>query len=380
MTAMKILHLFSDWKWTGPAEPTVSLCAALIAAGVDVTMAYRPTPIDYPDRTVGKEAGKANLKRFEGFRLNRYFSLKDWTFDIRAIRSYVKREKIDIVHTNLSHDHFTALLAFAFRGAGPQIIRSDHKRDGLENSPFMSRAFARTDGLVTYSKTIMERDITHFRFPRERTSVIPPGITPYRGPVDDLRPELGIAPDETVIGVIGRLKPDRGYDVILKAFKAVREKTGKAKLVIVGRSSQIENSIKKPLEELGIADHVVLAGYRVEDYFSMIAAFDIFVMMRAGSDGSARALREVMAMGKPAVVSDKGMLPELVEDGKSGFVAGTDPRVVAERITTLVTDNGLRKAFGDYAKEAAVTKWSYAAQADAMGRFYETLLSMGRRK
>ena len=36
---MKVLHLFSDWKWTGPAEPTVSLCAALTDAGIDVTMA-----------------------------------------------------------------------------------------------------------------------------------------------------------------------------------------------------------------------------------------------------------------------------------------------------------------------------------------------------
>ena len=71
---------------------------------------------------------------------------------------------------------------------------------------------------------------------------------------------------------------------------------------------------------------MVLAGYRLEDYFSVIAAFDLFVMMRAGSDGTARALREVMAMGKPAIVSDRGMLPELVRDGYNGYVAADERR------------------------------------------------------
>ena len=48
---------------------------------------------------------------------------------------------------------------------------------------------------------------------------MPPGVHIYEGPVADVRASLGIAPDELVIGVIGRLKPDRGYDRILGAFK-----------------------------------------------------------------------------------------------------------------------------------------------------------------
>ena len=103
----------------------------------------------------------------------------------------------------------------------------------------------------------------------------------------------------------------------LKAFRKVRDRMEHVKLVIVGRSSQVEESIKKPLIELGLEQDVILAGYRIEDYFSVIAVFDIFVMMSAGSDGTARALREVLGMGKPAIVSTQGMLPELVIDGQS---------------------------------------------------------------
>ncbi|MBA4418038.1 MAG: hypothetical protein C0392_09035 [Syntrophus sp. (in: bacteria)] len=379
MSTMKILHLFSDWKWTGPAEPALSLCEVLTRAGVDVTIAYRKTPIEFPERTVEKEARRRGLKCYDGFRLNRYFSAKDWLFDIQAVSSYVKEQGIDIVHTNLSHDHFTALLSLAFSRKKPLILRSDHKRDGLDASPFMSTAFRHTDGLVTYSRKIMDGDIERFRFPGERTCVIPPGITPYTGPVHDMKKELGIPPDERVIGMIGRLKPDRGFDVALKAFKLLLERVDKVKLVIVGRSSQIEKSIKQPLAELGIEKDVILAGYRIEDYFDMISTFDLFVMMRAGSDGSARALREVMAMGKAAVVSDRGMLPELVEDGKSGFVAKNDAHDLAEKIEAILTNSERKSAFEKHARQTAVEKWSYESQADRMREFYEKLLRMGRR-
>ena len=323
---MKVLQLFSDWKWTGPAEPVLSLCEALTKEGIDVTVAYRKTPIDFPERTMEKEVKARGIPYFDGFRLNRYFSAKDWLFDMKAISSYVAGEGVDIVHANLSHDHYTALFSLSFSTRRPLLVRTDHKRDGTPYNFFMGRAFGKTDGLVTYSKKIMAHDVRAFTFPGERTCVIPPGITPYQGPVKNLKKEFGIAEDEKVVGVIGRLKPDRGFDVILKAFKQVRDRVGKVKLVIVGRSSQIEKSVKEPLAELGLQNDVILAGYRVEDYFSVISTFDLFVMMRAGSDGSARALREVMAMGKAAIVSDKGMLPELVHDGISGFVAQSDAR------------------------------------------------------
>ena len=181
-----------------------------------------------------------------------------------------------------------------------------------------------------------------------------------------------------VIGVIGRLKPDRGYDVILNAFKLLRERVDLVKLVIVGRSSQIEESIRKPLAALGLERDVILAGYRLDDYFSMISTFDLFVMMRAGSDGTARALREVMAMGRPAIVSDLGMLPDLVEHGQDGFVVG-DASALAERMEQVLVDDALRARLGAAAKRKAVEKWDFEFQAGQIIAFYERLLSMGRR-
>ena len=55
---MRCLHLLSDWKWTGPAEPVVSLCESLERLGVDVSLAFRKAPADFRERTVEKEAAE----------------------------------------------------------------------------------------------------------------------------------------------------------------------------------------------------------------------------------------------------------------------------------------------------------------------------------
>lgn len=375
---MRVLHLLSDWKWTGASDPVVSLCEHLTAAGLDAQLAFRRAPDGFPERTVGKEVERRGINGYDGFGLSRYFSLGGWISDLRDIAGYAVKNGFHIVHTHLNHDHSIAAASLFATSKKPLLIRTDHKRDGLDRGFAMKRLLGRTDGLVAYSRRILANDVENFGYPQERTCVLPPGITVYTGPTEDLRGELGIKPLEKVIGVIGRLKPDRGFDVILKAFKLLRDRLEGIKLVIVGRSSQIEESVKKPVAALGLQNDVVLAGYRFNDYFSMISTFDLFVMMRAGSDGTARALREVMAAGKPAIVSDRGMLPELVEDGATGYVV-RDEKQLAKRMEEVLTNDEVRATMGEAAKRTAVEQWDFGIQAQRQIEFYEKLLSLGRR-
>jgi glycosyltransferase involved in cell wall biosynthesis len=375
---MRCLHLVSDWKWTGPAEPVVSLCEALKTTGVGARLAFRAPPPDYAERTIASEVAKRDVDVCGDFKLNRYFSVGDWLHDLRALGRYAVEERIDIVHAHLSHDHAEAALALFGMPQRPLLVRTDHKRDALDKGLLMKGLLRRTDGLAAYGQKIIDADIEHFGYPRKRTAVLPPGVRPFSGQLRNLKGSLGMAEDELAIGVIGRLKPDRGFDTILKAFKMVREHRDKVKLIIVGRSSQIEESVKKPLAALGLEKDVILAGYRLDDYFSMIFTFDLFVMMRAGSDGTARALREVMSMGRPAIVSDRGMLPELVRDGATGFVV-RDERELAARMEELANNDRLRADFGATAAKRATEEWDYGAQAQRLAEFYEGLMALGKR-
>jgi glycosyltransferase involved in cell wall biosynthesis len=154
---------------------------------------------------------------------------------------------------------------------------------------------------------------------------------------------------------------------LVKAIPAVR-------LLLVGHSSQMQQSVIEPLERLGISSHVVLAGYRMDDYRDVLACMDVFCLLTPGSDGTARALREAMAMGKPAVVTNKGMLPELVQEGATGFVVQEGPETLYHALMTLVKDERLRKAMGHAAYEMARREFRLERQAEEVEAFYQKIL------
>jgi glycosyltransferase involved in cell wall biosynthesis len=78
-------------------------------------------------------------------------------------------------------------------------------------------------------------------------------------------------------------------------------------------------------------------------------------------------------MGKPAVVTNKGMLPELVQDGATGFVVPEDPEAFYHALLTLVRDERLRKAMGKAAYEMAHREFRLERQAEEVEAFYQKI-------
>ena len=107
-----------------------------------------------------------------------------------------------------------------------------------------------------------------------------------------------------MIGMVARFQKYRRTEVFLEAVNRIIKEFPKIKVLLVGCSSQMNESVVKPMKKLGIERWVVLGGYQTEDYLDTLACMDIFVFLMAGSDGTARALRGAMAMGKPTIVAD----------------------------------------------------------------------------
>ncbi|MDI7259834.1 MAG: glycosyltransferase family 4 protein, partial [Thermodesulfobacteriota bacterium] len=116
------------------------------------------------------------------------------------------------------------------------------------------------------------------------------------------------------------------------------------------------------------------------DYLDTLACMDIFVFLMAGSDGTARALREAMAMGKPTIVADRGILPELVEDGVSGFVVKDTPETLADAALRLLRNPELRANMGKAAYEKAHREFRLDKQAEAVEAFYQEMIKIGKWK
>ena len=134
------------------------------------------------------------------------------------------------------------------------------------------------------------------------------------------------------------------------------------------------------MKRFGVEKWVVLGGYQTSDYLDTLACMDIFVFLMAGSDGTARALREAMAMGKPVIVANRGMLPELVEDGISGLVVNDTPDELARAALQLLRHPERRETLGKAAYQKAHRDFQLDSQVEAVERFYQEMIKLGKRK
>jgi len=180
--------------------------------------------------------------------------------------------------------------------------------------------------------------------------------------------------------MVARFQKYRRTEVFLEAVNTIVREFPNIKILLIGRSGQMEESVVKPMRRLGIEPWVVLGGYRTEDYIDTLACMDIFVFLMAGSDGTARALREAMAMGKPVVVADRGIMPELVEHGVSGLVVEDTPEALAEATLQLLRHPEGRAKMGEAAYQKAHQEFLLDHQVEEVEKFYQEMMILGQWK
>jgi glycosyltransferase involved in cell wall biosynthesis len=379
---MNILHLFSDWKWTGPAEPVLALCEELTRRGHSVTFAYRrpPKPVE---RSIESFVDQFAVTTTDQFRLNRYFSISDNPRDVLSLRRFIRENRIDVVNTHLAHDHVLAATALTGARNMAVLVRTDHKRDSIAPSLPSRVLLRRADGVITFSRKAQQHLTEKFKLPAARVCWVNPAIdTEKFNPqtaTRAFRKKWRLEESDVAVGVVARFQKYRKTDLFLEAVKRAVQRAPRLKAVLIGRSSQIEETVHKPVQQLKLQDHVVVAGYLTDRYMDGLASLDGFVFLIAGSDGTGRALREAMAMGKAVIANNVGMLPEMIEDGVSGLVFNDDPADLADKLVRIVQDHALRQRLGQAALERARAEFSLASQADRVEAFYRKLVESRKR-
>ena len=378
---MNVLHLFSNAKWTGPAEPVVSLCVALRGLGIAADLACSPNAGTSINKVV-ETARDRGIEPILRMSLSKHRNPVLNALDARTLAGLLTSRRYDVVHCHLDNDHRIAL-GPARRRSLP-LVRSSYYGEGFPNARALAKLLGRTKlmdawHIVEPSRRAFEHDAEVHGVPRERLSMVPVGVDTERfNPVRDTpdgRRWLGIPPGAFVVGIVARMQTHRRFEDLFRAVKQLVDAREDVHLVVVGRGTKQEDVGFRPVRELGLEDRVHFPGFiEGENYVGMLRSFDAKVFLVPGSDGTCRAVRECMAMARPAVVADRGMLAEIVDDGVNGIVCDGTPGALFESIRRLARDRALTRALGRAARDKVVAQFSLEVQGRAVADVYECLL------
>jgi glycosyltransferase involved in cell wall biosynthesis len=178
-----------------------------------------------------------------------------------------------------------------------------------------------------------------------------------------LKEVLGIQVDLPIVGTISFLRPEKGLDVLIDAVSLLQQKHPRVCCLIVGAGQERQRLVEH-IRQRKLEKDVVLAGFR-EDIPELLNLMDVFVLPSL-EEGMPQSLLQALAMERAVVASAVGGVPEIVEDGQTGFLVNPkDPLALAEKVGQLLRDPGQRKMFGqagrrvieqDYSMEAMVMK------------------------
>jgi glycosyltransferase involved in cell wall biosynthesis len=189
--------------------------------------------------------------------------------------------------------------------------------------------------------------------------------------IEQARAELGLSPGRRLIVGVGRLDPQKGFDVLIEA--AARLEGDPPPLTVVCGEGPDRPELEGRIRTLGAGDRVRLLGNR-RDTKAIIAAADAFCMPSRW-EGSPLALHEALAARRPIVASATGGIPELLAFGEAGLlVPAEDPAALATALTRLLEDADLAARLAARTEQAAAT-WPDATEtARRVADVYEELL------
>ncbi len=375
---MRILQLTSDWKWTGPAAPMLELLLALRRRGHEVWLACPPPPagastsLEARARAAGVDP-VLRLSRGRGVRWLRSAR------DARALRALLEARQVEIVHTWHTRDHVLALRAGAgLRRGAAALVRSQKSADPIPAVLWNRWLFGPgCDGLLCVAPDVA-RSNARLRGGRPLHGVfgaVNPDHFRPGPPAAALREALGLAAGQRVVGIVARAQRHRRFDLLLEAMARLAQLDPDARLLVIGRGTHLEETARNPARRLGIADRVVFAGYRGDDYADTLRLCDVFSLLVPGSDGGCRALLEAAACGIPAVTTRRGALPEIVVDGETGLHVDERPEALASAWAALLADPARRARMGVSARERALRCFTPERLAEAAEGLYREALT-----
>lgn len=183
---------------------------------------------------------------------------------------------------------------------------------------------------------------------------------------------LGFDPQRQLVGAVGRLSPEKGFDVLIEAAKELLNSGRPVDVVIVGEGDD-RSRLESLIVRRGLQDHVRLLGYRA-DTIERFQAFDVLALS-SYREGLPNVILEAMALGTPVVATAIAGVPKVITSGDNGLlVPPGDSRALAEGLRQVLDSDDLHRRLATAGRATIEQRFSFQYRMEKVARVYDEVL------
>lgn len=185
--------------------------------------------------------------------------------------------------------------------------------------------------------------------------------------------QLGFDEHSPLIGAVGRLSSEKGFDLAIKAVANLIQNGQDVNLVIAGEGDQ-RGSLEQLISDLGVGEHVRLLGY-CSDTIKLFQAFDLFVLS-SYREGLPNVILEAMAMGVPVIATEIAGIPRVITNGVNGMlIPPGDSAALQQALATLLVNADLRNQLAVVGRETIESHYSFSVRMSKVAAIYDSVLT-----
>jgi glycosyltransferase involved in cell wall biosynthesis len=357
----------------GPDKTILNTPRHLAAAGYRTLCAYMHPPGD---------PGFAELRRKAAAWQAPLLSVQDrgpwdWRVATRML-ALCRRERVRIWH---GHDYKSNVLGLLLRRFWPmRLVTTVHGWvRHTRRTPLYYRldelCLPRYEAVLCVSQDLHERCLA-LGISAQRCALVENAIDTdefsRRVDVAEAKRRAGVPAGRSVIGAVGRLSAEKGFDLLIRAAHRLLQ-SGQDLEVWIAGDGDAEPQLRALVAELGVGDRVRLLGYR-NDTRPLYEAMDLFVLSSL-REGLPNVLLEAMALEVPVLATRVAGVPRLIRDGENGVLV--EPGSVdelADGLARLLAAPDAAARFAAAGRRTVVERYGFAARIKKIVAIYEGLL------
>lgn len=244
----------------------------------------------------------------------------------------IREIKPDVVHTHLAQAGVVGRIAARLAGVSV-IVHTVHSNVfGGQYNPLNTRVFillerfaaTQSDTIITLTQSLRYELVDRYRIARQgRIMILPLGLdlnrfTQLPRKTGAFRQQWSIAPDASLIGIVGQLTAVKNHELFLQVVALVKKQVPNACFVIVG-DGELRHELEAQVDMLGLRESVIFTGWQ-RDLAPLYSDLDVLVNSST-SEGTPTPIIEALTAGCPVVATAVGGVPDLLDHGRLGMLA-----------------------------------------------------------